>query len=159
MHGKCGFGPLNHIAGRVKIVLGKKKTDKHTVWVSGEAAQHPICQSRSLRAAYVRCYMEYVPRDGRIFRGGYYRGEEGFLVRECRNVMPSWLFRESIWSSTLFPPKHGELSFEIYHRKSEAQLDSSRRRRDFPQQHSVNFYRRALWSYAHVNMMCGFASC
>jgi len=31
MHGKGGFGPLNHIAGRVKIVLGKKKADKYTV--------------------------------------------------------------------------------------------------------------------------------
>lgn len=68
IHGKCSFSPLNHIAGRVKIVLGKKKTDKHTVWASGEAVQHPVYQSWSLRSAYVHRYMEYVPRDGGIFR-------------------------------------------------------------------------------------------
>jgi len=106
MHGKRGFTlPKSHLARRVRIVLGKKKTDKHTVRAPGEeAAQHPIC--RSLRTAYVRCYMEYVPRDDGIFCGGYYRREEGLLVRECRDVTPSRLFRESIRSLASFPPKH-----------------------------------------------------
>lgn len=95
MHGKCGFGPLNHIAGRVKIVLGKKKADKHTVWAPGEVAASglPIpIPERGVRAPVhgIRA------RGGRIFRGGYFQIEEGFLVQKYRNVMPSWLSRKSI---------------------------------------------------------------
>lgn len=69
MHGKCGFGSLNHIHGRVKIVLGKKKADKHTVWAPGEVAQHPVCQFRCLSAVYVHRYIEYVRGAEEYFAG------------------------------------------------------------------------------------------
>lgn len=83
MHGKYGFGPLNHIAGRVKIVLGKKKADKHTVWAPGEVAQHPTCQSQSLSAVYVRRYMEYVRGAEEYFAGDIPKEKRVFSYRNA----------------------------------------------------------------------------
>lgn len=133
MHRKYGFGPLNHIAGRVKIVLGKKKTDKHTEWASREAAQHPlVCQSRSLRAVHTciatwntcREMVEYFAKDiigeKRVFsyeNAGTWR-HHGYLGREHLVV-------DAVLAEKVEEEARG-LNFEIYHRRLEAQLDSSR---------------------------------
>lgn len=57
MHGNYRFSwpnaPLNHIAGRVKIVLGKK-VDKHSVRIPWEGVAYQLCQSHVLSATYSR---------------------------------------------------------------------------------------------------------
>jgi len=70
----------------VKIVLGKKKADKYTVWAPGEVAQYPTCQSRSLNAVGILSVHEYVCGTEKYFAGNISKEERfsrtGMLKRD-----------------------------------------------------------------------------
>lgn len=104
MHGKCGFGLLNHIAGRVKIVLGKKKADKHIVWASRETTEHRLANPEA--CARYMCTGTWNTCTGqRNISRRIFSERRWFSCTRMRNVTPSRLFRKNIRSSTLFPPK------------------------------------------------------
>lgn len=112
VHGKCDFSPLNHIAGRVKIVLGGKR--KRLSTSCGHLGRsHNIRVANPEVWAWCTCTGTWNRQDGRIFRGRYSQREKGFLVQDCRNVTSSRLSEKNIWSLTLLSLERVVLQFTI----------------------------------------------